>query len=526
MSQNEPIKLDFGRKLGQVELKEDGGIQKKAFRENDQNSGSIFTHYDKDQNNILDEKELQQLYKDIENAAGKNKKLTADEAVKFLKNLGIDAKGDKARDIIKKFIGKIGSDSDAVESAEVKDDTITVKYKDNERTEVYIKNSDGKAVLREATSSINNTLRKDVYGDNGTLKEVLIEDSEKNTKIHNEFDEDGNLSRTTITTSREDSAQKTESPDVKSNGSGNEKLSDTRTMETVGGKVILKDGNDVVTLEYDSGGHIIGYAKEGENFKATANRLGIDVNDEEKYNEFCKLNAKALKRSHGGWFKIGEKVILPEGFEDKLNVREYEVNVKAEEAKYSKAIAEVKKKEQQKVLDELKVNHKIFNNALRKQALNSLLDTDDISMHKNIKEMPEVKDVIKNNTLGKKYDEAINTLIEFKNTNEQFKIIDGTITKKDNKVEYTYKYAQLTNGKYIEIRNYGTYNMICFTFDSKSIQEGSYDIAIYSDGKVLFDTNPYNKIWDYDFNIDTGAIPYERLYDIAKSRLGEPKSVQ
>ena len=181
MSGNEPIKLNFGKKSGQIELKKDRGIQENAFNEN-KNALSIFTQYDKDQNNILDEKELQQLYKDIENAAGKNKKLTAAEAVKFLKSLGIEnVKAKDARGIIKSFIDTIGGEKDTVVFAEVTGDTIVVRY-NNGIDKIYIKNDEGKAVLQKEIC--NNEKQYYVYtyeNDGKTLNRSSVTDYQTNT---------------------------------------------------------------------------------------------------------------------------------------------------------------------------------------------------------------------------------------------------------------------------------------------------------------------------------------------------------
>lgn len=128
MSGQPQISLHFGKNIGEVKLNQDRGVQKSAFDNKDKNLSSIFGKYDKDRNNILDETELANLYKDIQDAAG-DKNLSKDEALNFLKACGIDVDKDEARNIIQKFLNTIGGDTDLIKSA-VKDENgnVTVEY--------------------------------------------------------------------------------------------------------------------------------------------------------------------------------------------------------------------------------------------------------------------------------------------------------------------------------------------------------------------------------------------------------------
>ena len=81
---------------------------------------------------------------------------------------------------------------------------------------------------------------------------------------------------------------------------------------------------------------MISYPKEGENIAATAKRLGVP---DDKMDEFKQLNSAACNRSHGGWFKLGEKVILPAGMEEVLKLDGYEVDKQAEVAKFKQKTA-------------------------------------------------------------------------------------------------------------------------------------------------------------------------------------------
>lgn len=156
MTPNEPIKLDFGKNLGQVELKEDGGIQKGAFDFNKMTL-SIFEYYNNDKNIVLDETELQKFYEDLEKAAGDDKRLTRKEAVEFLESIGIkDVKPAKARRIIKSFIDNIGSKVDMVEKTVVSNGQVIVTYK-NGKEEIYTYNEDEqKSILTKLKYTYNN----------------------------------------------------------------------------------------------------------------------------------------------------------------------------------------------------------------------------------------------------------------------------------------------------------------------------------------------------------------------------------
>ena len=103
----------------------------------------------------------------------------------------------------------------------------------------------------------------------------------------------------------------------------------------------LKDGDKKVQLETDKDGNVIAYPKSGENFKATAQRLGIQAPYDDSnpiYKEFCELNSQALERKGGGgWFKVGEQIKIPESMLETLNLDDYAVDNKKEVASYKKA---------------------------------------------------------------------------------------------------------------------------------------------------------------------------------------------
>ncbi len=411
MSGTEPIKLNFGKKLGYVELKDDTGVQLGAFGK-DKNLQSIFAHYD-DGNGILDKSEITKLYEDLKEAA-KNGDLSAGEARSFLKSMGLDVKRADARDVIKNFVNTIGGDNDAVvNTIKDADNNLAVKYRDNGKEELYRYNKDenksvlekqqyladdgwheisfdkdGKTKTMEIVTN-ENTVTNTIYV-NGQVSEIMERipfnaedytvgaeelpagiDYVVNEKMPDgrivqvgfyaaddellalrEISEDGKTivqkdadnnevarfvtgdDGQTVQESTDGNGQQT----VVQDGKTTTQLSSTRTMVKEGDKVTLKEGDNEVELHYDDEGHVISYPKEGEHFKDTARRLGIDVDNEEQYKAFCELNATAMNRSHGGWFRLGEEVKLPSGFEANLNIDGYEVDRKAEEAKYKERV--------------------------------------------------------------------------------------------------------------------------------------------------------------------------------------------
>ena len=100
----------------------------------------------------------------------------------------------------------------------------------------------------------------------------------------------------------------------------------------------LKGGDKEVQLQTDENGNIVAYPKSGENFKATAKRLGIQAPYDDSnpiYKEFCKLNSQALSRKGGGgWFKVGEQVKIPQSMLETLNIDDYAVDNKKEVTNY------------------------------------------------------------------------------------------------------------------------------------------------------------------------------------------------
>ena len=77
--------------------------------------------------------------------------------------------------------------------------------------------------------------------------------------------------------------------------------------------------NKGYSINLTSDGDIYTYAKNGESFEATMKRLGITEEDDIEI--FKAANKKALSRSKGGWFKVGEnEVVIPKQLVAKLNM--------------------------------------------------------------------------------------------------------------------------------------------------------------------------------------------------------------
>ncbi len=420
VNNNPQFELNFGKKIGEIK-KNDGGVQKAAFGD-DNTSQSIFTKYDADQNGILDQTEMSKLYNDLITTASNDKKMSKNEAKKFLKENGIKYEG-QARDAIAKFLNAIGSDKDNIQSATQNSRGVSVTYKDGTvETYATLVSTDGKTkrsylserkftdaqglhevqfivdgktktsekVIKDGITTITNfekdgtTPKKVVVTDatgniittnyqNGKIASKTVVNGDTTTEYDaqnrpireikgdevttSEYDEtSGKLKSETIIRGSEKSVLDYNNNGNKIKNSSYENgilkmveeynetevtkrtiyLSPTRQHIMKDDKYILQENGISVTLEYDEAGHLISYPKEGENFAATAKRLGVS---DDKMDEFKQLNSAACNRSHGGWFKLGEKVILPEGMEEVLKLDGYEVDKQAEVAKFKQKTA-------------------------------------------------------------------------------------------------------------------------------------------------------------------------------------------
>ena len=155
------------------------------------------------------------------------------------------------------------------------------------------------------------------YDTNGNKTKVTLKDA--NGKVDNTieytYDTNGNKTKQT---SKDENGEVIGAYEYTYDTNGN------KTKET------LKDENGVVydvdiisnkgyNIDLTSDGDIKTYAKNGESFEATMKRLGITEEDDIAI--FKAANKKALSRSKGGWFKVGEsEVVIPKQLVEKLKM--------------------------------------------------------------------------------------------------------------------------------------------------------------------------------------------------------------
>lgn len=227
---------------------------------------SLFTKYDTNKDNILDETELKFLQNDIQGFA-KNDKLSNRETKKFFKSLGLENNKELKRDDLYNFLEAIQADKDSIASAYTSSESGTtfVEYKPDEnnavKREVYSNEKDGshKPVAEQVLydeDHVSTTLYKEngtisKYDVNGNMqvlttyspdgKPEILQEMNKDTHetVITEFGEDGK----TITSKYRENGMVTEYLDAANN--------DRVTMR------VTDKGNDVlekVKYEYNDDG--------------------------------------------------------------------------------------------------------------------------------------------------------------------------------------------------------------------------------------------------------------------------------
>ena len=184
----------------------------------------------------------------------------------------------------------------------------------------------------EYTYDTNGNQTKEIYKDENcevlwTLEYAYDTNGNQTKKIYK--DENGKV-LWTLEYAYDTNGNQTKKTDKDENGKvtgTTEYTYDTNGNQT---KKIYKDENGVVDKVYiisnegydiklTSDGDINTYAKNGESFEATMKRLGITEEDDIAI--FKAANKKALSRSNGGWFKVGEsEVVIPKQLVEKLNM--------------------------------------------------------------------------------------------------------------------------------------------------------------------------------------------------------------
>lgn len=173
---------------------------------------SLFTKYDTNKDNILDETELKFLQNDIQGFA-KNDKLSKRETKKFFKSLGLENNKELKRDDLYNFLSTIQADKDSIASASTSSESGTtfVEYKPDEnnaiKREVYSNEQDGshKPVAEQVLYDENHVLTT-LYKEDGTIHKFDVRDnmqfltvtnSDGKTKMLQEMNKDTNETVTT-----------------------------------------------------------------------------------------------------------------------------------------------------------------------------------------------------------------------------------------------------------------------------------------------------------------------------------------
>ncbi len=192
--------ISFGKNQN-INFNNFNGIQKKDF---DKAGGGaladpIFTKYDKNKDNVLDEGELQALQDDIREFA-KDDTLGKREAKRFFKSLGLEKGHDLKREDLYKFLQTIQADKDSVDRAYTDAETgdTIVQYKPDENNVVnlirYTNNSDNThtpKAMAEVFSEDHH--RTSFLNDDGTMS---IVDVNGNKQVEAQYDENKLLIQT------------------------------------------------------------------------------------------------------------------------------------------------------------------------------------------------------------------------------------------------------------------------------------------------------------------------------------------
>ena len=173
-----------------------------------------------------------------------------------------------------------------------------------------------KRILRDKNGKVESTYEY-TYDANGNVTKCISRDKNGKVESTDEYTYDANGNMTNFT---------------KKDKNGKLEYSEEYTYDDIGNITQRiykdKDGNvtnkEIVsskgfTINLTSEGDINTYAKNGESFDATMQRLGIT--EESDIEIFKAANKKALSRSNGGWFQVGEQeVVIPKQLVEKLNM--------------------------------------------------------------------------------------------------------------------------------------------------------------------------------------------------------------
>ena len=189
--------FSIGRKQ-KMDFENFNGIQKNDFgtKVSQKLTDSVFSKYDKNNDNILDEAELKEMQQDIEKFA-KNDNLDKLETKKFFKSLGLEKGHELKQKDLYDFLQTIQADTDSVSSAVTGENgETTVVYKPDAnnitKTERYTMDSDGNKTLIEENEEGENYKKTTSYDENG---KTVTETNDGKTTV-SQYDADGNLTKT------------------------------------------------------------------------------------------------------------------------------------------------------------------------------------------------------------------------------------------------------------------------------------------------------------------------------------------
>ncbi len=148
------------------------GVDKASLLQQKGISGAIFNRFDANEDGVLDQTELGNMYKQILEASGKNEQLGRREAKKLL---GKDYKGDARADLAK-FLDAVNTDNDnIVQATNDNNGNVTVKYKPDEngtvKTETF---NDKHKLLTQREETKDGETITTTFGEDGKTPEKKV----------------------------------------------------------------------------------------------------------------------------------------------------------------------------------------------------------------------------------------------------------------------------------------------------------------------------------------------------------------
>ena len=253
----------------------------------------------------------------------KTKRISRDKngKVEYSEEYTYDANGNITKEVDKYENGKVESTTEYTYDANGNETKRILKAENGkvESTTEYTYDANGnetKRIFKAENGKVESTTEY-TYDANGNKTKRIEKDANGKVENTSEYTYDANGNMTNFT---------------KKDKNGKLEYSEEYTYDDIGNITQRiykdKDGNvtnkEIVsskgfTINLTSEGDINTYAKNGESFDATMQRLGIT--EESDIEIFKAANKKALSRSNGGWFQVGEEeVVIPKQLVEKLNM--------------------------------------------------------------------------------------------------------------------------------------------------------------------------------------------------------------